>query len=63
MRRVIIAAAVVLAAAASAWIFVGADAASYSASDTLYRAAVPIALVWAVAAAVLVTAARTMRGR
>jgi hypothetical protein len=52
-----------LAGAASTWIFTSVDAGSHSASDTLYGAALPLAIVWASAVAVLVVAARTMKGR
>ena len=54
---------VLLAGAASTWIFVSVDAGSHSASDTLYGAALPLALVWAAAVAVLMVTARTIKGR
>jgi hypothetical protein len=60
---VVVAGIVLLAGAASTWIFMSVDAGSHSASDTLYGAALPLAVVWASAVAVLVLAARTMRGR
>jgi hypothetical protein len=55
MQRAITAATVVLAVAASAWIFLAVDAGSHSVSDTLYGAVVPIGLVWLGALALLAT--------
>ena len=55
MQRAITAATVVIAIAASAWIFFAVDAGSHSVSDTLYGAVVPIGLVWLGALALLAT--------
>jgi hypothetical protein len=63
VRRVVASGVMLLAGAASTWIFTSVDAGSHSASDTLYGAALPLAIVWASAVAVLVVAARTMKGR
>ena len=62
MRRVITAAIVVLAVAASACIFLAVDAGSHSVSDTLYGAVVPIGLVW-LGALALLAIVRLVSGR
>ena len=61
MRRSLVTSTLVVAAAASAWIFLAVDRTSHSVSDTFYGAAVPIGLVWLVAVAVLLVLRRTMR--
>jgi hypothetical protein len=53
----------VVAAAASVWVFVAVDSPSHSVSDTLYGTAVPIGLVWLVAVAVVLVLRRTMPNR
>jgi hypothetical protein len=60
MRRALRVAALVIAAAASVWIFLAVDRTSHSLSDTFYGAAVPIGLVWLVALAVVFVLRRTM---
>ncbi len=50
------------ASGVSVWIFIAVDAGSHSVSDTLYGSVVPIGLVWLLALAVSVLAARTIRG-
>ena len=62
MQRAITAATVVLAVAASVWIFLAVDAGSHSVSDTLYGAVVPIGLVWLGELALLATV-RLLAGR
>lgn len=60
IRRVAQALAIILALAASVWIFGAVDAGSHSVSDTLYGVVVPIGLVWLAALAVLAMVRRTM---
>ena len=63
MRRALITSALVVAAAASVWIFLAVDRASHSVSDTFYGAAVPIGLVWLAALGVILMLRRTMAGQ
>jgi hypothetical protein len=60
MRRALITSTVLIAAAASGWLFLAVDRTSHSVSDTFYGAAVPIGLVWLVAVAVVLVLRRTM---
>jgi hypothetical protein len=60
MRRPLLTATLVLAAAASVWVFLALDSSSHSVSDTLYGAAAPIGLVWLIAVAVIALVRRTM---
>jgi hypothetical protein len=60
MRRALITFAVLIAAAASVWIFLAVDRSSHSVSDTFYGAAVPIGVVWLVALGVIALVRRTM---
>jgi hypothetical protein len=60
MRRPLLTATLVLAAAASVWVFLAVDSSSHSVSDTLYGAAAPIGLVWLIAVAVIALVRRTM---
>jgi hypothetical protein len=60
MRRPLLTATLVLAAAASVWVFLAVDSYSHSVSDTLYGAAAPIGLVWLIAVAVIALVRRTM---
>ena len=62
MPRAITTATLVLAVAASVWIFLAVDTGSHSVSDTLYGAVVPIGLVWLGALALLATV-RLLAGR
>jgi hypothetical protein len=62
IRRVAQALAIILAVAASVWIFLAVDAGSHSVSDTLYGVVVPIGLVWLAALAVVAIVRRTMTG-
>jgi hypothetical protein len=60
MSRPLLTATLVLAAAASVWVFLAVDSSSHSVSDTLYGAAAPIGLVWLIAVAVIALVRRTM---
>jgi hypothetical protein len=60
MRRALLTATLVLAAAASVWVVLAVDRTSHSVSDTFYGAAVPIGLVWLVALGVIALVRRTM---
>lgn len=64
MSRLTVSIAAVVAAATllSAWVFLSVDSRSHSVSDTLYGAAVPVALVWLVAIGVILVLRRTMTG-
>jgi hypothetical protein len=60
MRRALLTATLVLAAAASVWVFLAVNRSSHSVSDTFYGAAAPIGLVWLIALAVIALVRRTM---
>jgi len=62
VKRSIVALIMAGASGVSVWIFIAVDAGSHSVSDTLYGSVVPIGLVWLLALAVSVLAARTIRG-
>ena len=60
MHRALLTATLVLAATASAWVFLAVDSTSHSVSDTFYGAVVPIGLVWLIAFGVIALVSRTM---
>jgi hypothetical protein len=60
MRRALITSTLVVAAGASAWVFLAVDRTSHSVSDTFYGAAFPIGLLWLVALAAVLVLRRTM---
>jgi hypothetical protein len=60
MHRILMLAALAIAAAVSVWIFLAVDRTSHSVSDTFYGAAVPIGLLWLVAITVVFVLRRTM---
>jgi hypothetical protein len=60
MRSLLTGITLMIAIAASVWVFLAVDGTSHSVSDTLYGATPPIGFIWLVALGVLIVLRRTM---